>query len=429
MTKYRNKIHFAWLVLIGLCIMVGLSKAAINNTSGLFITPITTELGIGTGDLTLHLSVAAIVTLIFLPIGGKLMEKYSMRYILTIAIVLQAGAYAAFGFMNSVWGWYLLSIPMAVGGVFITVIAGPVLINQWFKKRNGLALGIMGVSVGLLGVIVQPTVGNLIAFEGWRNTYLIVGITVIAIVVPTIIFLLRGSPKEKNLSPYGVSETKSKHQDKHQSENNGITISVAKKSIAFLMLFVFFFIITSISSFSVHIPNYLMNEGFSVAFSGNILSAQMLGVMIGSLAFGYLGDRIGAKNTTLFAMGMGVISMILLINFTSSTAAIVVAVFLFGLLTASIGTLAPMLTTTLFGNINYSQIYSNASLGLAIASIIALPAYGFIFDSTGSYMTALYLIIALLLLNVLCVLLAFWSKNKMVRKGLWQTKSVAQDTP
>lgn len=68
------------------------------------------------------------------------MAKYDARIVLTVAIILQAGSYAAFGLMNSVWGWYIFSIPLAVGGVFITVIAGPVLVERWFRKKAGLHL-------------------------------------------------------------------------------------------------------------------------------------------------------------------------------------------------------------------------------------------------------------------------------------------------
>src|SRR5699024_4109778 len=131
-------------------------------------SPISEDIGISVGNLSLYLSISSIITMIFLPIGGKIMAKYNARVILIVAIILQAGSFALFCLMNSVWGSYIFAIPLAVGGVFITVIAGPVLINQWFKKRNGLALGIMGASVGLLGVIIQPVIGQLISSQGWR---------------------------------------------------------------------------------------------------------------------------------------------------------------------------------------------------------------------------------------------------------------------
>lgn len=140
---HKERLHFAWLILIGLCVSVGLGKAALNNSAGLFLSPVSQDLNVGVGSLTIYLSVSSIVTLLFLPFGGKLLSKYSARLVLFFAIVLQAGAFALFGLMNSVWEWYLLAIPLAIGGVFITVIGGPVLIERWFSKGNGIALGIL----------------------------------------------------------------------------------------------------------------------------------------------------------------------------------------------------------------------------------------------------------------------------------------------
>src|SRR5699024_8107173 len=115
---------------------------------------------------------------------------YSSRIVLFIAIILPAGSFALFGVMNSVWGWYVLSIPLAIGGVFITVIGGPILIERWFSKGKGLALGILSAIGGLLGVFAQPIVGALISQFGWRTAYLITGLGVMIIVAPSILLLI-----------------------------------------------------------------------------------------------------------------------------------------------------------------------------------------------------------------------------------------------
>src|SRR5690625_225652 len=143
------------------------------------------------GDLTLYLSVSAVITLLYLPFSGKLLEKFDIRFILIISIICEAGAYIAFSFMNSVWGWYIFAVPLAFGGVFITIIAGPVLISQWFTKRNGLALGILTATGGLFGAISQPIVGNLIEQQGWRFSYVAIGVTAIVIAIPVILLFIR----------------------------------------------------------------------------------------------------------------------------------------------------------------------------------------------------------------------------------------------
>ncbi|GKS11723.1 MFS transporter [Paenibacillus chitinolyticus] len=421
MSQNKGKIHYAWWILLGLCMMVGLGKGTLNNSAGLFLRQVSKDLGVGMGSLTLYFSVSAIVTMVFLPIGGKLLAKYDTRLLLSGAIILQAGAFALFGLMNSVWGWYILAIPLAVGGVFITVIAGPVLINQWFKKSKGLALGIMGAAGGAIGAISQPVVGNLIANQGWRSSYVIVGIAVIVIVVPIVLLLLRKSPLEKKTLPYGAEAASGTAASATAAgaENKGVTLAAAKKSSAFYALIAFFFLITSAASFSVHIPTYLMNKGFDVTFAGNVMATNMIGVLVGSLVIGYASDKIGTRNTTFIAMILGVLAIGLLLFAASSTFVISLAVGLFGLVSASIGTLGPALTSSLFGNKEYSQIYSNASMGLAISSIIALPAYGFVFDFTGSYTPVLYAIGIMLIINIVCISIAFGGKKKLEQAGLW----------
>lgn len=420
MNQPKKKIHFAWFVLFGLCVIVGLGKTAINNSAGLFIAPISEDLGIGVGNLTLYLSIAAIVTMLFLPIAGKLVMKYDTRMVLIVAIILQAGSFAMFGAMNSVWGWYIFAIPLSVGGTIITVIVGPVLINSWFKKSNGIALGVLSAIGGVLGVFTQPLAGNLISNLGWRTSYYTIGIGAIIIAIPVILLLIRKSPTDKGLLPYGTeSENTGKVQVEGENDK-GILFKDAKKSLSFILLGIFFFIITAVSCFSVHIPTFIVSQGYDVKFAGNAMAATALGVFVGSLLFGYLMDKIGVKITSLLAMSIGLISIIILSLFANVVVLLFIALILWGFMTSSIGTIAPAMTASLFGNREYSQIYSTASLGLAIASIVALPLYGYIYDFTGSYTLVFYLIIVMLILNLIFIILAFNNKDKMVKEGLWK---------
>lgn len=421
MNNNKKKFHWAWWILIGASIMVGLTRGGLNSSGGLFLTPITKDLGISMGSLTIYFSIAAIVTMVFLPIAGKLMAKYNLRALLIIAAVLQAGSFAMFGFMDSVWGWYLFSIPMAIGAVFLTQMAGPVLINNWFKKNKGLMLGIMMAVSGGLGAVLQPVVGNLIVNQGWRNTYLIIGLGIMVIIIPVIFLTLRMSPKEKGLQPYGADEVNDDEaEDKAPALETGVTLKVAKKSSAFYALIVFFFFITAVGCIAQHIPTYATQElGYSGTFAGNAMAGWMLGALVGALAFGFLTDKIGARNTAIFAMVLGLVPVVLLLTSAKNPTMFSIAMVIFGFVVASIGTLGPLLTSALFGNKEYSQIYANIALGLAVASIVALPVYGYVFDATGSYTPVLYAIAAMLIVNVVLLIVAFNGKKKLEKAGLW----------
>lgn len=420
MSEKKKKIHYAWWILLGLVIMVGFAKGGIMTAGGLFLTPVTEDLGIGMGSLSLYFSISSVVTMLFLPIAGKMMAKYNIRTLLVISVILQAGSFAMFGLMNSVWGWYLFSIPMAIGSIFVTQMAGPVLINNWFKKHSGLAMGIMVASGGAFGAILQPMAGNLIASEGWRSTYIILGVVVMAVVIPVVLLTIRMSPKQKGLQPYGMNEVKTKEETSTQTvASRGVTAAVAKKSSAFYALLIFFFFITSISSFGQHVAPFAMGLGYDVKFAGNAMGGWQIGVLIGALTFGILSDKIGAKNTAIFAMLLGLVPVGILIIVPENSMMFTLAIGIYGFVVASLGTLGPLLTSSLFGNKEYSQIYASAVIGLAVAGIVALPGYGYVFELTGSYSSVLYAIAVMLVMNVVAIVIAFRGKKKLEKAGLW----------
>ncbi|MFJ7736864.1 MFS transporter [Lysinibacillus sp. NPDC097287] len=419
MSQFKKKIHYAWWVLLGLVVMVGAAKGGIMTTGGLFLTPVTEDLGIGMGSLTLYFSISSIVTMISLPIAGKMIAKYNIRTLLVAAVILEAGSFAMFGFMNSVWGWYLFAIPMAMGSVLVTQLAGPVLINNWFKKNKGLAIGIMVAAGGLIGAFLQPVAGNLIASEGWRNTYIILGVGVMAVVIPIVLITIRMAPQQKGLLPYGMDEVKQNEVSKVQTTNSGVSVAIAKKSSAFYFLLLFFFFDTSIAAFNQHVAPFAMGLGYDIKFAGNAMGAWSVGVVIGALFFGFLSDKVGVKNTAISAMLLGLVPVGILIIVPENPVMFTIATGLYGFVVASLGTLGPLLTTALFGNREFSQIYGLAITGLAVAGIVALPAYGFIFELTGSYSYVLYSIFIMLILNVGALIFAFKGKKKLEKAGYW----------
>ncbi|MFF5995067.1 MFS transporter [Lysinibacillus sp. KU-BSD001] len=420
MSQSTKKIHYAWWVLLGLVVMVGAAKGGIMTTGGLFLTPVTEELGIGMGSLTLYFSISSIVTMISLPIAGKMITKYNIRALLVVAVILEAGSFAMFGFMNSVWGWYLFAIPMAMGSVLVTQLAGPVLINNWFKKHRGLAIGIMVGAGGLIGAFLQPVAGNLIASEGWRNTYIILGVGVMAVVIPVVLLTIRMAPQQKGLQPYGMDEMKPNQENQvSTTTNSGVSFKIAKKSSAFYFLIIFFLFDTSIGAFNQHVAPFAMSLGYDIKFAGNAMGTWSVGVVIGALFFGFLSDKIGVKNTTIAAMLIGLVPVGILLTTPENPLMFTMATGLYGFVVSSLGTLGPLLTTALFGNKEFSQIYGLAITGLAIAGIVALPGYGFIFEVTGSYTYVLYGIFIMFILNVGAIIFAFKGKKKLEQAGLW----------
>lgn len=239
-----------------------------------------------------------------------------------------------------------------------------------------------------------------------------------AIVIPTVIIAIRMAPQQKGLQALGADEVNNKNSSQAAAAK-GITAAVARKSTAFYALLLFFFFITSIGSFGQYVAPFAMGVGYDVAFAGNAMGGWSIGVMIGALAFGALTDRIGARNTAIFAMALGLVPIALLTTIPDNPFIFNIAIAIFGFVVSSIGTLGPLLTTALFGNKEYAQIYSSAVIGLAVAGIIALPAYGYIAELTGSYSSILYAVGVMLIINIVLLVIAFNGKKKLEKAGHW----------
>ena len=72
--------------------------------------------------------------------------------------------------------------------------------------------------------------------------------------------------------------------------------------------------------------------------------------------------------------------------------------------------LAPILTLKFYGQTDYEKIFAKISMGAPIASIVLVPAYGFIYDLSGSYRTVLIGMICLLVFAAVCITVG-WKKR------------------
>lgn len=421
----KKKIHYAWIILLAVILIRGFAGGGINTTSGLFLAPVSEEIGIGVGMLSIYLSITSIILVFFLPLAGKLIHRYDIRLLAVAGAFLQALSFAAFGFLNNVYGWYLLAIPQAIGAALIVNLLGPIMINRWFAKNTGLMLGIQMACVGLFGAVLQPVTANIIAADGWRSAYFLIGGLTFVVVSVTAVFLLRNTPKDSGLAAYG-SEARDGAQDGTSKKEEAaaksgpapalqISEKTAIKSISFYLLLLFMISLTGVGVFTQHIPTYGRLIGFTAQQTGWALSFASIGNAVGSVAIGFISDRIGGLKTCYGIIALGIAAVVLFLISPGSFWLFSAAALMHGLVSASIMVLSPLLTIVFYGQKDYEKIYSKVAMGAPIASILLIPAYGFVYDLMNNYVPVLIGMIALLLVAAVCIA-AGW-KNRCDENG------------
>lgn len=407
----RHPLHYAWVILLAMCVVRSLSAAGINNTGGLFLAPVSTDLGVGVGNLSIYFSISSVATMLTLPLAGKLLERFGIRAMIIFSAALQTLSFMSLGLMNSVWGWYIMSIPMGVGGAILVNLAGPLLINRWFKDNSGTALGILMACVGVFGAVIQPVAIRFIAGIGWRNTYFLLGAAFAVIILLVAMLLIRNSPQEKGLQPYAAG--------KAVKPKAGHTISAsipkarALKSSAFGLLIIFMVAITAFGAFSQHLATYGYSLGYGEAQMSMALSISMLGSTVGAILIGYLSDKLGVFRTTIGILATAAAALACLLFGNAGTVMFTLGGFLLGVAATGIPVLAPLLTRSYFGSGDYESIYAAIMMGPPFATVLLLPLYGFLFDFTGSYLWVLVILGAFLLLGIFCTLWGWRAKNTL----------------
>ena len=407
----RRTLHYAWVILLAMCVIRSLSAAGINNTGGLFLAPVSGDLGVGVGSLSIYFSISSIATMLALPLMSRLNERFGIRAMILAAAILQTASFAALGLMNSVWGWYLMSIPMGVGGAILVNLAGPLLVNRWFKDNSGTALGILMACVGIFGAVIQPLTLNAISGMGWRKTYFLLGAVIAAVILLVTILFIRNSPSAKGLEPY--SSGRQAKAEQAAREQVSIPKARATKSSAFLFLLLFMVSITAFGSFSQHLATYGLSLGYHDAQMSTVLSVSMLGSTVGAVVIGFLSDKLGVFRTTVGILGVAGAALGCLLLGGTSTVVFTLGGFLLGLAAMGIPVLAPLLTSAYFGKLDYESIYASIMMGPPFATVLLLPLYGFLYDFTGSYVWVLAVMGAFLVVGILCTLLGWRAKKKL----------------
>lgn len=416
----QRKWHYAFFILIMTGLLLGFSRGGLMNSGGLFLTPVANDLNVNMGVLTIYFSISSLVLMLALPIVGRFIGKINIKTLIITSVILQGGIFACFGLLSNVWGFYILSIPMAIGTVIPCHLLGPVIVNSWFKKNTGLAMGVMMAISGGVSAILQPQITSLIVNVGWRNAYWIAGVIGVAVVAIIALLFIR-LPGKKSALPYGMQAVVDQGKQNFAEQQNihaeeGISVKSAKKSISLYALVLFMVLLTVIASFSQLSSSFVVSNGFDLSFGGTSMSLQMIGALLGALFFGALSDKIGAKISVLIALSFGLAAFTLLLIAPTNSVMVMISMVLFGFMTASMGTMGPLLVNDVFGRKNYAAIYSIVAMGLAIGSMIGTPLFGFLYAAFNSYIPVIILLLAMIGLCAGMIFIAYSFKKHMWKK-------------
>lgn len=219
---------------------------------------------------------------------GGLMDRYGPRRILVAVIVLFG--FACIGFSQAVglitvFLSFLLLRMLAQGSM--GMLASNT-IALWFNRRLGVAVGLVSTGSALsMGAV--PTFSLwLIQAHGWRWTYAILGICVIAAILPLLALLFRNRPEDIGQRPDGIAS----NQDKNSADEKAHDLAFAMRTRAYWIMAITIampaMIITGIHFHAVQI---YVDAGLTQSDAAGMFTTFAVVVALSMLLGGAMADR------------------------------------------------------------------------------------------------------------------------------------------
>ena len=370
-----------WTTIVLAAATVAAVGMGIRQTMGLFLKPMTMELGIGREDFAIAIAIANLVWGFAAPFTGGIADKFG------------AGRVVVFGALCTSIGLLLMwaandrahliasgvFLGLGVAGAGINALVGAVSRAAPPEKRTQAIAAIgMGSGVGIL--IALPYAHLLMDFVGWKTTLLVLSAT--CMLMLPLAFPVSGRPV--------VAATREKPQSLVAA------LKEACRHPSFLLLNAGFFVCGfHVVFYGVHLPAYVADKGLEPKVA--VISLVLVGV--GNLIGTYLAGQSSKVMPKRYALSLiYIIRALIFVGFLvlPITPLTVMALSgLLGLVWLSTVPLTSGLVATFFGPAWMTMLYGVVFLSHQIGSFLGVWLGGLVYDTTKSYDTMWWISIAL----------------------------------
>jgi MFS family permease len=282
------KISYGWVIVAAGALITCVAAGAMFSLA-VYLQPIGQDTGWS------RAGISSAMTLVFLIMGvsgfawGVASDRFgARRVVLAGAVLLGLGLLIASRASSPIVFQlaYGLLVGAAGGAFFAPVMATTTL---WFEKNLGLAVSLVSAGVGMAPLTLSPLSAWLIEQFGWRTAMLLVGVLVLAAIIPAALLIRR--PREVLSASVGVNAA---------NETIGDAAWSALKTPQFIALaLAFFFCCAAHSGPIFHTISYAMMCGVPAMAAVSVYSVEGLAGLGGRLLFGVLADRLGVKRVLI----------------------------------------------------------------------------------------------------------------------------------
>jgi len=347
------------------------------------------------------------------PLAGSMVNHHGPRIVLLLGSLFLGGGLVLCSFTQTWWQFYIFFGVIAAAGVGATGwVPNTTIIQDVFRVKRGLAMGIISSGVGVGILVCVPLFQFLIIRLGWQKTYQIMAFSIPLIISAMAALFLKKPPRLSFLqdteAPPLSREIKNS-STMAKSWELSWTFRQAMTTKQFWLLGLSFFLgAFAVHSILTHHVAFLIDQGMEKLTASSIVGILGIVSVGGKILWGVLSDRIGREITYtagIICLALG-ISLLIIYDISPRFFLPYSYAFFFGMGYAATATLSPLITADFFAGQSYGSIFGTLFILNGIGGALGTWFAGFLYDRIGSYIPSFITMIVFSLLACLIIWLA-----------------------
>ena len=309
---------------------------------------------------------------------GRLADHFGVMAVVLLGSAGLGAGFVAAGLSGSITG-FAMAHGLLLGALGSAATFAPLVADTslWFVRRRGIAVAVCASGNYLAGAIWPPIVQHFVASQGWRPTYLGLGLFCV-LTMPPLALLMRQRPPATAALPGGRAAAP-------VPSNRPFGFSLGQAQALLCVAGVACCVAMAMPQ--VHIVAYCGDLGYGAARGAEMLSLMLACGIVSRLVSGAICDRIGGLRTLLLGSVLQGVALLLFIPFDGLLSLYVISA-LFGLFQ---GGIVPSYA------IIVREHFPAAEAGARVGTVLMATLFGMalggwmsgkVFDLTGSYHAA-----------------------------------------
>lgn len=382
------------IAVAGVCLQMALGAVY---AWSVFRVPLSKQFGWSISQVTLTFTIAIFVLGFAAYFGGRWQSRKGPRLVaMTGGAFYGIGVFLASFSAHKLW-WLYLSYGLIGGiGLGLGYIIPVAVLVKWFPDKRGLMTGMAVGGFGAGALITAPVATHLINSVGVMHTFAWLGIAYL------VITLISGWFMQNPRADYAPAGWKPSSSLASQRSQRDYTLGEALKTWQWWVLWLLLFLNTSagISLISQEAPLFQEFTKATAVAAASMVGIVSIGNGVGRVFWAWVSDFATRRMTFLIMFGIQVILFWFLPGIHITSTMTVISFIILMCYGGGFGTM-PAFAADYFGPKNVGSVYGLMLTAWSFASAFGPLVVAHMRESSGSFLSGLHVIAAVLLCSML----------------------------